>query len=223
MSVPMVQAIIAGRKRKTRRIVKPMKGKQSEWLTDELILQSPKLTICRSHEGDGYGDLGAQMEHPKGGPLGWVRCPYGKPGDILWVRESHRFTGGGFVSKPDYSVLTPRDFIFKADEDWNGPWRPSIHMPKEAARIWLEVTEVRVERLQDISNEDAIAEGVNHGDQSPKSIGGAIATMVLDARSEFFSLWTKINGEDSLDSNPWVWCITFKVLSTTGRPHFLNV
>lgn len=203
MSAPMVLAIIAGRKTKTRRIVKPQ---------PELDEDSGRVFSGHSPAKRSPFDI-----HNWKDP--YVECfSRWKVGDILWVRESfvYRSKHDKYYFKADHAEPNTEPYAHSG-------WKPSIHMPKEAARIWLEVTEVKVERLQEISNEDAIAEGVNHGDQSPKSIGGAIATMVLDARSEFFSLWTKINGEDSLDSNPWVWCITFKVLSTTGRPHFLNV
>ncbi len=144
---------------------------------------------------------------------------YGEPGDRIYVRET-------FSQHPEWGQLA-----FRADgeefEDadgwlWEPKWMPSTHMPKELARIWLEVTGVRVERLQDISNEDAIAEGVNriaHGregsyysairnEQHPKN------WICLD--DAFRELWESTGG--NWDANPWVWAIDFKVLSTTGRP-----
>ena len=147
------------------------------------------------------------------------KAPLGKPGDRIYVRET-------FSQHPEWGQLA-----FRADgeefEDadgwlWEPKWMPSIHMPKELARIWLEITSVRVERLQSISNEDAIAEGVNrisHGregsyysairnEQHPKNW--------IYPDDAFRELWESTGGD--WDANPWVWAIDFKVLSTTGRP-----
>jgi hypothetical protein len=84
------------------------------------------------------------------------------------------------------------------------PWRPSIHMPKSAARIWLKVTDVKVERLRDISQEDAVAEGVKAS--PPFAIG------------YFKNLWESINGAASWNANPWVWVVEFEVVSKNGKP-----
>ena len=147
------------------------------------------------------------------------KAPLGKPGDRIYVRET-------FSQHPEWGQLA-----FRADgeefEDadgwlWEPKWMPSIHMPKELARIWLEITGVRVERLQSISNEDAIAEGVNrisHGregsyysairnEQHPKNW--------IYPDDAFRELWESTGGD--WDANPWVWVLKFKVLSTTGRP-----
>jgi hypothetical protein len=113
--------------------------------------------------------------------------------------------------------------LFKADVAENKfdgyKWKPSIHMPKEAARIWLEVTEVRVERLHDITEEDAIAEGVEKLNNWWKDYtSDQDAYDMQTAMCSFDSLWKKINGEESWNENPWVWVVSFKVLSTTGKP-----
>ena len=139
-----------------------------------------------------------------------VPCPMGQPGDLIYVRETF--------------APYERDCFYRADSGSTamGPWKPAIHMPKELARIWLEVTGVRVERLQDISNEDAIAEGVNriaHGregsyysairnEQHPKNW--------ICPDDAFRELWESTGGD--WDANPRVWAIDFKVLSATGRP-----
>jgi len=230
-STPMMQAILEGRKTQTRRIVKPMAGKQSEWLTAEMITQSPKLTITKSHEGDGYGELGVQMEHPKGGPLGWVKFPYGSIGDVLWVRETWAFieTAG---DEPDGYL------VYKASNAFAGKWRPSIFMPRAACRIKLEITDIKIERLKSITEADAIAEGAFFTDYgricfhngSVSEVGDCPAPVLHhplkngwslvktthpdqclgSARSAFGNLWGKINGAESWEQNPFVWAITFK-------------
>lgn len=116
-----------------------------------------------------------------------VRCPYGQLGDRLWVRETWGACAGSPVYRADDNATCPD----------GGRWKPSIHMPRWASRITLEVTGVRVERLQDISEEDAIAEGV------PEQRGDPWA---------FQCLWDSINGARercSWAANPWVWAITF--------------
>jgi len=114
-------------------------------------------------------------------------CPYGVPGDRLWVKETFRFGEGGLA----------REFVhYRADEDEPpapGQWKPSIFMPRHASRITLEVTAVRVQRVQDIDEVDAIAEGVA-------------------SRAEYARLWCDINGATSWDENPFVWAVSFVVL-----------
>ena len=150
--------------------------------------------------------------------------PYGQPGDRIYVRET-------FSQHPEWGQLA-----FRADgeefEDadgwlWEPKWIPSIHMPKDIARIWLEITGVRVERLQDISEADALAEGISGYPFRPDD-GWPICTgythlpddgacgLWPTAKEAFSKLWTSTGGD--WDANPWVWAIDFKVLSTTGRP-----
>lgn len=198
----MVRAILDGRKTQTRRIVKPAVGYQSEWLSAAGINSSPSLRICRTNPDNIFG---AQMDHPKGGPLGFVKCPYGEPGDRLWVRECFSYSNLG-----DTAI---RDWVWywadsnPTDGDWTKP-KPSIHMPRWASRINLEVTNVRVERLQDIGDKDATAEGCpgwyheSYPDQGEPD--GKRPT------EEFAELWESINGAGSWDLNPWVWVIEFK-------------
>lgn len=121
-------------------------------------------------------------------------CPYGQPGDRLWVRETWCYVGE--------VVPEPIECIYKAtDPDWQGGWTPSIFMPRWASRITLEVVSVRVERVQNISEEDAKAEGV----------------IPLEPRTglyrcEFERVWDSINARRgySWDSNPFVWCVSFR-------------
>jgi hypothetical protein len=132
----------------------------------------------------------------------WMPCPYGQAGDRLWVREAwkvdlnHRF--------------------YRADGDPGGPvpWTPSIHMPRWASRITLEVTGVRVERPQDISEADAKAEGVHRCLDGLWS-GGAWKHLrrpncYADPCNAFCDLWASINGPGSWDANPWVWVVEFR-------------
>jgi len=193
-STPMVLALIEGRKTMTRRMVK---GTPLKWLDD---FTSEYVAM------------------PENG-----LCPYGKPGDLLWVRE-------GFSEPVVHDGCEP-DYYFKADNNIRTTgykWKPSIHMPKVAARIWLGVTDVKVERLQQISKEEAIAEGILHDEIGFKDYDMERAKgyghpdydypHVQDARISFQSLWRSINGWESWNINPWVWCVSFKVLSTTGKP-----
>lgn len=144
-----------------------------------------------------------------------VKAKYA-PGDILWVRET--FIDVGDQANDFFAGIR---FHYKADDSFVGcwPWKPSIHMPKKAARIFLEVTNVRCERLHDISEDNAIAEGVSkfhHGyGGSPQGIwwkdylhGGGHNQET--ARKSFIGLWKSINGKDSWKANPWVWVYEYK-------------
>lgn len=179
-STEMVQAILAGRKTQTRRIVK-IKGSIPNNETKPLSTHS-----CNSV----YYFWG----HDE------VVCPYGSPGDILWVRESFTFNP---IGKTDY--------LYKADSLVPKfiKWKPSIHMPKEACRLFLKVTNVRVERLLEISEEDARKEGVKHLIPRWKDYTNEKG-FCYNAFSSFKTLWIKINGIESYTSNPWVWVIEFE-------------
>lgn len=188
-STEMVKAILEGIKTQTRRIVKP----QSGILTDEL---------ARS----------LNVRPPKEQNTPVIKCHYGKIGDVLWVRETFM---------PVTSFCEERvesGYAYKAtDVDWGeyAKWKPSIFMPKEAARIWLRITNICVERLQDISEEDAIAEGVERCSHYPKIDGwkyyGKEKGWYLgSAISSFKSLWQSINGEQSWNDNPYVWVVEFE-------------
>lgn len=121
-------------------------------------------------------------------------CPYGQPGDRLWVRETFMDLGACYLYRADSSAEQER-----AAAAPRQPWKPAIHMPRAASRITLEVTGVRVERLQDISEADARAEG-------------AAAPPHLSYRDGYAWLWDSINGPGAWDLNPYVWCISFRVL-----------
>jgi hypothetical protein len=131
-----------------------------------------------------------------------ARCPYGKPGDRLWVRESFFLDGANIAYRADHEGYAPK----------GTPWKPSIHMSRAASRILLEITEVRVERLHEIENGDAVQEGVEWiggGHGYKRYFGNDMHSIVHPAES-FKTLWQSINGPESWNANPWVWAITFK-------------
>jgi hypothetical protein len=139
-------------------------------------------------------------------------CPYGAPGDRLWVRETF---AQGVEGCPGGISYRADHFDPKGD----GPahpmkWRPSIFMPRASSRILLEITDVRVQRLQEISDEDARAEGVSDGGclscGNPEPCG--CGNPQPDARDGFAWLWQSIHGRASWDANAWVWAITFQRL-----------
>ncbi|TAV98460.1 hypothetical protein ELI24_08715 [Rhizobium ruizarguesonis] len=135
-------------------------------------------------------------------------------GDRLWVRESWKATGLAAFNKPSETRICGR-FAYMADSEQQRrdemiPWRPSIHMPRWASRLTLVVTGVKVERLQDISREDAIAEGLEW--VAPTyGISGIASTWNGDPRESYFALWDHINGAGAAAKNPWVACYTYTV------------
>lgn len=147
-----------------------------------------------------------------------IKCPYGVVGDILWVRETWH------PKRTNMPTGWPYEYKATAEEDGTPtgePWKPSIHMPKKACRIKLEVINIRVERVRDISEEDAKAEGVYfygwddpnqddyknylYDDRNSDDWG------LLTAWESYSTLWEKINGKESWNLNPWVWVIKFKI------------
>lgn len=157
-----------------------------------------------------------------------ISCPYGRPGDRLWVRES--FWGcdlPGYGDQP--CVVYDDEWIDKEYLPTEArPWArkfgriPSIHMPRDCSRIDLEISDVRVERLQDISEADAIAEGIepHYAGWMPyktmfyEADGVTPANFFRDPRDSYRSLWELINGAGSWDANPWVWCVSFKRIAS---------
>lgn len=214
-STEMVQSILEGRKTQTRRDknldkVNDFDFYSKGFIDDELIF-----------EFDGYDDLNDRVIFE------YIKSPYGKPGDILWVRET-------FQLETPYG---PEDYYFgykinsgikikaseKYDFDISYKWKPSIFMPKEACRLFLKIKDIRVERLNDISHADAIAEGI----EVIKKLEDVILYKDYNDASHFFqradysfcSLWEKINGKGSWKANPWVWVIEFeKIAKPEGWP-----
>lgn len=159
-SAPMVRAILAGTKTQTRRILKP--GPRQEWLEPDF------LQTCGAKIAWADGRLGVQVLQPGGGPATWIACPFGAPGDQLWGREAWKPHSLYAHMKP--SEMPQAKVFYRADDGYapsNTPWVPGIHMPRWASRILMEITDVRVERLQDISEADAIAEGLYRSTPTP--------------------------------------------------------
>lgn len=201
-SADMVRAILDGRKTQTRRIIKPQ----------------PVLYPNGWQYGKGYKNSCFGSASPATDILYPFECQYGNPGDHLWVRETWLFDPlPGF---PDEGAYHYRATSKKATaESFAGLWRPSIHMPRAAARIILQITDIRAQRLHDITEADAIAEGLNFTvpNTSPNTYYDNYQTgrwldpqMLNNPIASYRTLWEKINGPESWAANPWVWAITFK-------------
>lgn len=230
-STPMVQAILADRKTMTRRVIKPQPTHSQihEWRGKRIYEGEARMWCWKNFRGnDNWQDITHQLgEH----------CPYGKPGDLLWVREAFFPCAG----------TDPQLYAYKGNwvqhgTEKNAKWKPSIHMPKAAARIWLEVTGVRVERLQDISTSDACDEGIEYWNIDPDAFEGGelqadfknytwterrekdpqyedrYSPTFASCIDSYRTLWQSINGPESWEANPRVWVIEFRVLSTKGKP-----
>lgn len=180
-SAPMVRALLDGRKTQTRRILKPQPQEGTE-----KVLNNP------GHVFSPWGSTGRRLLPDQG----W-ECPYGVPGDRLWVKES---IVRGYRNDMQMSRYAADGLPTEADA-W--PWQrnhlSSIHCPRRLSRILLEVNHVRVERLQYISEADAAAEGVDR-----------IRDLVPTSRDAYRHLWQDLNGAGSWDANPWVWVVHFK-------------
>lgn len=219
-SAPMVRAILAGTKTQTRRAVKPQPA-----LVDPRNSRLPGLY----RNGDfAWRDKGAPLgcatiSCKPNGPDGWAleNSPFGQPGDRLWVRETWLDLQGtgieratGDLSRYAYAADTPPgSHGDECRKNYGLRWRPSIHMPRWASRITLEITGVRVERLQGISEADAEAEGCakNHNGYylgGPHAVSGR--KQMATAQSAYRDLWESINGAGSWEANPWVWVVEFK-------------
>ncbi|AMC34786.1 hypothetical protein VN23_09270 [Janthinobacterium sp. B9-8] len=210
----MVNAILAGNKTQTRRVVKrqPPSGHQWQgWVLD---------STCSA-------DVGSATWARGDGPLMQdvirAHCPLGKVGDRLWLREAF----GEVYDWCDHPEMpgcpTERwhlDWKYRADGEVNRQeldgaftgWKPSIHMPRAASRITLEITAIRVERLKDISEQDARAEGCEASGWMPSysNPDNAGCDESLSAADNFCDLWQSIYGPESWGTNPWVWVIEFK-------------
>lgn len=186
-SGPMVRAILEGRKWQTRRVMKPQPtaqlyqiGATNEWAPpDPRDADVPHLACA-------------------------VRCPYGAPGDRLWVREA--FARLWFKADDGWQT------VYRADDNLDcileaarGNWKPSIHMPRRYSRITLEITSVRVEPIQETSLDDMRAEGIR-----PSNEASLLWRETLT--ENFKNLWDQINGERGYpwSTNPWVWVVSFK-------------
>lgn len=196
MSAPMVKALLDGSKTRTRRILK----------------KHPTNLA-----GPNYDGLWSDTIDPV---VRYFACPYGVAGDRLFVKEK-------FAVNKDYNLLSPR-LVFEAmggdvrncvaysenKHDWQGRWRPSIHMPRWASRITLELTGVRVERLQDITPADCIAEGITYS----KRDDDRRLTAPDGPYQKYARLWDSLHGKGAWKLNPWVWVLEFRDLSCNSAP-----
>ena len=181
-STPMVQAILAGRKTQTRRVIK-----------DKDITNNFDIDV----DGSAY----AYINPATGDSCPPTAIAKYQVGDILWVRETWgKDENGEYVYRTNYGTTEDDSFPLSMFR-----WRPSIHMPREAARIFLKVTNVRVERLQDITEEEAIKEGAKA--YGPNNCSGT------SARIAFAEIWDKTTTEHEWRTNPWVWVIEFEKIS----------
>lgn len=182
----MVRAILEGRKTVTRRVVK-----DTGFYAIDAAIHGNEVAL-REREALS------------------TRCPFGQPGDRLWVRETWglqvRSYGGGAGEFIVYRATNPDAIYCRSSEGREYPvkWKPSIHMHRHSSRILLEITAVRVERLHDITEDQAIAEGI---DTHPMGFYG---NGCITAGGAFLELWESINGDGRWAANPWVWVVEFK-------------
>jgi hypothetical protein len=217
-----IQRILAGEKTQTRRIVKPQPAGEVD------SIRHVKGRFWQANE------MCSEWE-----PILWQeKCPYGQPGDVLWVREAFRmpvgcddkYTPKEYVSSSGYTHGVPGRFRYEADGkrayevagnrdacavEW-GRKRPPIHMPRELCRLRLRVEDVRVERVQEIGFEESLAEGMPYP-HDPGVMPKGIGSVELDGQRRtihelaFKALWNDIHGEGAWESNDWVWVIKFSL------------
>lgn len=182
----MVQALLSGKKTMTRRVIK----KPEQWTLED---QGNGVITSSDEYGDHYNVLDVN--------------PFGEMGDLLYVRETWQFAR--YTDTPYFRLAykaTPVDAELKE-------WKPSIHMPRQFSRLTLKITDIKVEKLEDISRGDAMAEGCPF----PNMAKGA------NPVGWFKELWQSINGANSWDNNPYVWCVEFQVIKQNVDEYIKNV
>jgi len=205
----MVRAILDGRKTQTRRVVKPQPFQYVE------LSEMPNTDPLKGWQIPGRSFVWWDDDTTS---HRW-RCPYGQPGDRLWVKETFSPWADEFTK----SINRSKDkAVYRADYRNGCPsldvggfkhWKPSIFMPRWASRITLEITDTRAERLNNISEADYIAEGVEKVDHGWKAYDHPTEQATnYTAIDSYRSLWEKINGVNSWKVNPYVWCLSFKRL-----------
>lgn len=227
-SAPMVRALLDSNKTQTRRVLKHQPGDHHWKMFSEYALKVTQMVNSDGKVCVRFSHSIPHNPHEDRDPC-WNACPYGLPGDRLWVREngwerpdlSPRDLREGADTWPPYEYDAEPLMCWEDGELKRYGWkrRPSIHMPRWASRINLEVTGVRVERLQDISEADARAEGARECD--PVS-GREVLLAGASQRGSFVlhyrHIWEQINGAGSWAANPWVWVIEFRhAIAAAGR------
>lgn len=214
-STPMVQAILNGTKTQTRRVVKPQPMKHHWQIFDHYKINAPLLNTTKG--------IGVQFSHSIKNNHerdNFVLAKANKD-DIFWVRETWAldyFGKGQYWHFKEGIDVNKSDIVYKASSDdltvtLDKKWKPSIFMPKQVCRLFLKCTNVRVERLHDISDGDAKAEGIEIGDGFEQFKNYQKGYPWKNSAIEsFFSLWESINGKESLDSNPWTWAYDFEII-----------
>ncbi len=207
-SAPMVRALLAGTKTQTRRALKSQPPEDHSRLVCGPY--SPTVIDRHGEEQPGAEVFGVTTDDGDWG----LRCPYGGPGDRLWVRETWATRQGceAGSDKAKHYTMYRASGGDPADpmnwHDYGGKWRSPIFMPRWASRLTIEVVGVRVERVQDISETDAIAEGVTKID--PAAWVGTKGNFYSDPRLAYRDLYESINGAGSWDKNPYVWVVEFR-------------
>lgn len=239
MKGAMVRATLEDRKTQTRRIIKPqLEGLEHfKRFVFEKHPFSPSSFVGTPAEGrvSGTERMGWVGEDAWGNAIAaeeadWISCPYGVPGDRLWVKETftlaewygdHYEPAGNPERRQTLKVLYRSTEDETLDDIMEMTWKPSIFMPRWASRITLDIESVRVERLQEISEDDAVAEGITAPRCEHCGYTRADARFQMDHRfcqspepasavPLYRSLWESINGAGSWDANPWVWVIQFR-------------
>lgn len=207
----MVRAILENRKFETRRMrsLDLVNKNPNDFQLEALFLEKPRKDLV----------IVGRFKNLTSGELIAIPCPYGKPQDLFWVRETWREA----LSETHECYAYRADMKYRCNKPTqalNGGWKPSIHMPKNVARIWSECTSIGVERLQQITDEGAIAEGIES-----RVIGQAFYRDYLSSEGDYMgssrwrfespvdsyrSLWESINGPGSWDLNKWVWVVGVK-------------
>lgn len=213
-SAPMVRALLDGSKTQTRRVLKGFDRAHDIELRDDRWIASGDAPT----NYDGEVQMNDWQEQ--------IRCPYGQSGDRLYVRETfmdltgtgveHRNADGLRQQFAYAAEFPPESYGDSARKDYGLKWKPSIHMPRAASRILLEIVSVRVERLNDISEEDAKAEGIENNPRLDPAGPchwrhyGREHTGINCPIESYRTLWEAISGAGSWDANPWVWVVEFK-------------
>ncbi len=197
-STPMIEAIVEGRKTQTRRVVKYSKEIKDPKIGWSSLCGAERFEVRGIHDNGSYGSS-------------FFKMPICKD-DILWVRESWNYNDD--LAEPYiYKQKHSEEFL----PEFHDPlkWRPSIHMPFDAARIFLKVKDIRIEKLHEISVADSRSEGIKL-DEFGYPINYLFPPGRVCAQVSFETLWKSINGVESWDLNPWVWVYEFEVLNATS-------